>query len=91
MTFFAEATKQIIRMRREKKEKHNDFLQILMDVVSDDYDKEIVMNGNRKHIEDSVAHHVNEGKEEIEAEKKELNIKFTNKKLDEDEIIAQVS
>ena len=91
--FFAKTTKQIIRRRRENKEKHNDFLQLLMDAVKDDYDHEIAngINGNAKvEVEDSVAHHVNEGKEEIEAEKRELDINLTNKKLDEDEIVAQV-
>jgi hypothetical protein len=84
--FFADATKQIIKRRREKNEKHNDFLQILMDVARDDYDKEV-----DEKSQDAISHHVNEGTEEIEAEKKELDVKITKKKLDEDEIVAQVN
>jgi len=86
LEFFAEVTTEIIKRRRENNEKHHDFLQLLMDVARDDYDKEV-----DEKIQDAVSHHVNEGKEEIEAEKKELDIKITKKSLDEDEIIAQVN
>jgi len=84
--FFGDATKEIIKRRRENNEKHNDFLQLLMDVARDDYDQEV-----DEKSQDAVSHHVNEGKEEIEAEKKELDIKITKKTLDEDEIVAQVN
>jgi cytochrome P450 len=82
--FFGEITKQIIRKRRQNKEKHSDFLQMLMDVSKDDHDKE-------SENVDAESHHVNEGEEEIEVAKKELDVKFAKKKLDEDEIVAQVS
>jgi hypothetical protein len=84
INFFANITKQIIRRRRQNKEKHSDFLQLMMDVSKDDHNKE---SGNV----DAESHHGNEGKEEIEAAKKELDIKFAKKELDEEEIVAQVS
>lgn len=77
--FFINVAKHIVRKRRQNNEKHNDFLQLLMDCQSSDSNE----------IDNSESHHINEGEDEINANKQALNINISKKKLEEDEILAQ--
>src|SRR5205823_5814864 len=74
----------IIRHRQENNEKHYDFLQLLMDAESSEQ-----MEDKREETEKNESHYVNEGEEELAASKKALGVNFAQKKLTEDEIIAQ--
>ncbi|CAG2176936.1 unnamed protein product, partial [Oppiella nova] len=59
--FFVDFTRSIIKKRRDNKEKHNDFLQLLIDVERPEGDIREASDANE-------AHHVNEGKDEITAD-----------------------
>ncbi|XP_054157216.1 cytochrome P450 3A56-like [Oppia nitens] len=75
--------------RRQKGERNNDFLQLLMNANADNNNNH---NNNNKDVDKDVgeSHHVNEGEDEIAAEKRMLNSTvIQNKSLTEDEIIAQ--
>ncbi|CAG2181851.1 unnamed protein product, partial [Oppiella nova] len=65
--------------------KHNDFIQLLMDTeainTGEGMDEDRGLNTN--------THHDNEGEEESEIRKKVFDIKLANKRLTEDEIVAQ--
>ncbi|CAG2178626.1 unnamed protein product [Oppiella nova] len=80
--FFLETTRQIIATRRQSKQKYNDFIQLLMDVEKDG-------DITRDEADIHESHHVNEGEEELESEKKALNVNLVNKQLTEYEILAQ--
>ncbi|CAG2171743.1 unnamed protein product, partial [Oppiella nova] len=80
--FFIDNTRRIIQERRQNNEKYNDFLQLLMDVERD-------RDNSRDENDINESHHVNEGEEELAAERKALNISLDNKRLTEDEILAQ--
>ncbi|CAG2167306.1 unnamed protein product, partial [Oppiella nova] len=80
--FFLETTRQIISTRRQSKQKYNDFIQLLMDVEKDG-------DITRDEADIHESHHVNEGEEELESEKKALNVNLVNKQLTEYEILAQ--
>jgi len=80
--FYVNVVRKMIEDRKSNGLKVNDFLQLLMDADQSAVNDE---------IDSSESHHVNEGKEELEVEKRALNVKFSssNKKLSEDEVIAQ--
>ncbi|KAJ6647417.1 Cytochrome P450 3A14 [Pseudolycoriella hygida] len=79
--FYVDVARQIINNRKEGGQKSNDFLQLLLEA-----DLSVTKDEN----DSSESHHVNEGKEELEVEKKVLNVKSSGtKKLSDDEIIAQ--
>ncbi|XP_054162169.1 uncharacterized protein LOC128960123 [Oppia nitens] len=81
--FFITFLRQILDNRRKSDKKYNDLFQLFIEAESDDK--------NMRHENDiNEAHHVNEGAEELEAEKCALNIKLDNKKLTEEEMIAQL-
>lgn len=80
--FFVNAASEMIRQRKTNKIKNNDFLQLLLDV---EQTAKQVVEENDKH----EAHHVNESEDEKEANEKALSINLVDKKLTEDEIIAQ--
>ena len=79
--FFIDFAAKIIKERKDNKQKHNDFLQLLMDVERSD-------SNVREASEDNEAHHVNEGDEEVNAERQAFS-NVLEKKLTEDEILAQ--
>jgi cytochrome P450 len=79
--FFIDLARHIIKKRRDNNEKHNDFLQLLMDVERND-------NEMREESEVNEAHHVNEGEEELTADSEALK-NVLEKKLTENEILAQ--
>ncbi|CAG2166082.1 unnamed protein product [Oppiella nova] len=79
--FFADLSRSLIRKRRNHNEKHNDFLQLLMDVERPDEDIREASDANE-------AHHVNEGKDEIKANAEAFS-RVLEKKLTEDEILGQ--
>ncbi|CAG2167132.1 unnamed protein product [Oppiella nova] len=79
--FFIDFARSIIKKRRDNKEKHNDFLQLLMDVERPEGDIREASDANE-------AHHVNEGKDEMKAYA-EAFTGVLEKKLTEDEILAQ--
>ncbi|CAG2104891.1 unnamed protein product, partial [Medioppia subpectinata] len=81
--FFLNSTKQIISTRKQTKKKYNDFIQLLMDVEKGSDDE------RRDETDVHESHHVNEGKDELESEKKAFNIQLTDKHLTENEILAQ--
>ncbi|CAG2164092.1 unnamed protein product, partial [Oppiella nova] len=83
--FFLKTTQHIIRQRKAEKNNHkkyNDFIQLLVD--AENHKEEL-------HDENDVneAHHVNQGAEELEMERKTLSANFLNKQLTESEIMAQ--
>ena len=79
--FFVNNTLKVIKHRRDANEKHNDFLQLLMDAErSEDQTKE--------DNDANDAHHLNEGAEELKAGAEALS-NVTEKKLTENEILAQ--
>ena len=80
--FFEGVAREIIKRIRERNERHDDFLQLLIDAASEEYDK-------WKRV-DAQSHHINEGKDEMDIEKKTLNVKITKKMLNDEEIVAQV-
>ncbi|CAG2170307.1 unnamed protein product [Oppiella nova] len=71
----------LIKKRKGNNEKHNDFLQLLMDAERPDGDIREASDANE-------AHHVNEGKHEMTANA-EAFAGVLEKKLTEDEILAQ--
>jgi cytochrome P450 len=76
----------LIKKRRENNEKHNDFLQLLMDAEKEGKDSE-----SDHPLNDSESHHVNDrDKDAIEKSRSLFDVKSLKKKsLDEDELIAQ--
>ncbi len=79
--FFIDFARHVIKKRRDNNEKHNDFLQLLMDVERND-------NEMREESDVNEAHHVNEGEEELTADSEALK-NVLEKKLTENEILAQ--
>ncbi|CAG2180319.1 unnamed protein product, partial [Oppiella nova] len=79
--FFADLSRSLIRKRRNHNEKHNDFLQLLMDVERPGGDVREASDANE-------AHHVNEGKNEMKGNAEAFS-RVLEKKLTEDEILAQ--
>ncbi|CAG2174542.1 unnamed protein product, partial [Oppiella nova] len=79
--FFIDFTRSLVKQRKKNNEKHNDFLQLLMDVERSDGDIREASDANE-------AHHVNEGKDEITADVEAFR-DVLEKKLTEDEILAQ--
>ncbi|CAG2176855.1 unnamed protein product, partial [Oppiella nova] len=79
--FFFDFSRSLIKKRRDNKEKHNDFLQFLMDAERPDGDIREASDANE-------AHHVNEGKDEMKAYV-EAFAGVLEKTLTEDEILAQ--
>ncbi|CAG2168522.1 unnamed protein product [Oppiella nova] len=79
--FFVDFTRSLIKKRRDNNEKHNDFLQLLMDAERPEGDIREASDANE-------AHHVNEGKDEMKAYA-EAFTGVSEKKLTEDEILAQ--
>ncbi|CAG2169526.1 unnamed protein product [Oppiella nova] len=80
-TFFADLSRSLIKKRRNNSEKHNDFLQLLIDAERPDGDVREASDANE-------AHHVNEGKDEMKADAEAFS-DVLEKKLTEDEILAQ--
>ncbi|CAG2172142.1 unnamed protein product [Oppiella nova] len=81
MDFFNDVTRSLIKKRKENHEKHNDFLQLLLDAERPEGDIREASDANE-------AHHVNEGKDEMKANA-EAFTGVSEKKLTEDEILAQ--
>src|SRR5207249_313655 len=79
--FFVNFAAKVMKHRRDNNEKHNDFLQLLMDVERSD-------DQTREEDDSNEAHHVNEGTEELNADKLALS-NVVEKKLTEIEILAQ--
>ncbi|XP_054160973.1 uncharacterized protein LOC128959051 [Oppia nitens] len=80
--FFINSLRQILNDRRKSDKKYNDLFQLLIEAEKDDQ--------NMRHENDiNESHHVNEGADELEAEKRALNIKLDNKQLTENEMLAQ--
>ncbi|CAG2175248.1 unnamed protein product, partial [Oppiella nova] len=81
--FFFNITRRIMKERKNSHKKYNDFIELLMNAQKDS------TNNNPKEDENDVneAHHVNEGKEEKEVEKKILS--NVDKYITEEEILAQ--
>ncbi|CAG2170770.1 unnamed protein product [Oppiella nova] len=79
--FFNNFTRSLIQKRKENNEKHNDFLQLLMDAEIPDGDVREASDANE-------AHHVNEGRDEMAANVEAFK-GVLEKKLTEDEILAQ--
>ncbi|CAG2172266.1 unnamed protein product [Oppiella nova] len=79
--FFIDISRSLIQKRKKNNEKHNDFLQLLMDAERSDGDIQEASDANE-------AHHVNEGKDEMEADAEALS-DVVEKKLTEDEILRQ--
>ncbi|XP_054154551.1 cytochrome P450 3A11-like [Oppia nitens] len=88
--FFVNLGRKLMAHRRETQAKHNDFLQLLMDVEH---------NPNNNNTDSSVehressgdlneAHHVNEGADELLANREALS-NVLAKRLTEDEILGQ--
>ncbi|CAG2112196.1 unnamed protein product [Medioppia subpectinata] len=79
--FFVDFSRNLLNERKSSNKKHNDFFQLLMDVERSDGDV-------REDSDANEAHHVNEGKDELEADAAALS-NVIEKKLTEDEILAQ--
>ncbi|CAG2102957.1 unnamed protein product [Medioppia subpectinata] len=85
--FFLNITRHIMKGRKTGDKKYNDFIELLMSAQTN------ADNNNGKHVkhydENDVneAHHVNEGEEEKEVERKVLG--SVNKYITENEILAQ--
>ncbi|CAG2168056.1 unnamed protein product [Oppiella nova] len=79
--FFIDFTRCLIRKRKANNEKHNDFLQLLINAERSDGDIREASDANE-------AHHVNEGRDEMIADT-EAFAGVVAKKLTEDEILAQ--
>ncbi|CAG2166010.1 unnamed protein product [Oppiella nova] len=75
--FFVDFTRSLIKKRKENHEKHNDFLQLLMDAERPEGDIREASDANE-------AHHVNEDDSQCRGLQRVLE-----KKLTEDEILAQ--
>ncbi|CAG2172428.1 unnamed protein product, partial [Oppiella nova] len=77
--FFMDFSRSLMKKRRDNKEKHNDFLQLLMNSERSDGDIRGASDANE-------AHHVNEGKDEITADA-EAFTGVLEKKLTEEQIL----
>ncbi|CAG2182641.1 unnamed protein product, partial [Oppiella nova] len=84
--FFFETTRHILATRRaHPSDKHNDFIQLMMEAMLTD-------KVTRDEQDTNEAHYVNEGAEELEVERKALtrdDPKSGAKQLTENEIVAQ--
>ncbi|CAG2115653.1 unnamed protein product [Medioppia subpectinata] len=91
--FFLNLTKQIVERRKREGNTgkvYNDFVQLLVDAEAKSGADGAAEGGPDEREGDSVeAHHVNEGKEELEVEKRTFAGNYGNKKLTIDEISAQ--
>ncbi|CAG2177862.1 unnamed protein product, partial [Oppiella nova] len=82
-----ESDKHIVAERRRNPgAKYNDFIQLLMDSEIKDRDGD---DGNAVNDTDINDQHINKGTEELDIDRKVFNINIKDKKLTEDEIIAQ--
>ncbi|XP_054166760.1 cytochrome P450 3A14-like [Oppia nitens] len=84
--FFIQLTKHVVKQRKDEPnshQKYNDFIQLLVDAHNN--------TGQQLPDENDVneAHHVNDGEEEREVERKVLSGSVVNKHLTELEIMAQ--
>ncbi|CAG2102112.1 unnamed protein product [Medioppia subpectinata] len=87
--FFNNVIKHLISERKESVDKHNDFLQLLIDVEREDNTNTTTTTGADSVATDaSEGHHVNEGVDELMAEKRALS-GVVEKRLTTDEIVAQ--
>ncbi|CAG2111767.1 unnamed protein product [Medioppia subpectinata] len=81
--FFVRSIRQIMANRKKiEAKKYNDFLQLLIDCEKQN---DIIRDENDK----LDSHHINEGEEELSAEKKALNINIVDKHLTDNEVMAQ--
>jgi cytochrome P450 len=80
LEFFLNVGRQLLKQRKDNKEKYNDFFQLLMDVERND--------NVFSESDDLAMNHLNEGKDEINANTKAFS-NVLEKKLTEDEILAQ--
>ncbi|CAG2171092.1 unnamed protein product, partial [Oppiella nova] len=81
--FFLDTVRQIIADRRQKPNKKNvDLIQLLMDADIGDREGQANERDNNNHQQ-------NRGDEEVAADRKAYDINVANKRLTEDEIIAQ--
>ncbi|XP_054154893.1 cytochrome P450 3A9-like [Oppia nitens] len=76
--FFFTTIRNVLAERRKSNVRHNDFVQLLMDADSGFGDAMDYMDSSQL-----------QGSEEQEASRRTLNLKVANKKLSEDEIVAQ--
>ena len=84
--FFFDLTKHIIKERKASKKKYNDFIDLLITAENNiKSDKEVVVRDENDVHE---AHHVNEGQEELDSERKALS-GISEKYITEDEMLAQ--
>ncbi|CAG2106370.1 unnamed protein product, partial [Medioppia subpectinata] len=81
--FFMDSTRRLIHERQKSGHKSNDFLQLLCESEKDS-EEDI-----KDELDVNESHHINEGSEELAVERKTLSINVVNKRLTEDEILAQ--
>ncbi|CAG2108246.1 unnamed protein product, partial [Medioppia subpectinata] len=80
--FFSSMLRQILRVREKSETKFHDLIDLLMRAKEG---KDSINDESDRH----ESHHINQGKEELQIEKKVLSIKRSNKFLTEDEMIGQ--
>ncbi|CAG2165507.1 unnamed protein product, partial [Oppiella nova] len=85
--YFLDTVRHIVAERRLKPgAKYNDFIQLLMDSEIRDSDGD---DGGAGNDTDINVEHINKGTKELDIDRKVFNINIKDKKLTEDEIIAQ--
>ncbi|CAG2121226.1 unnamed protein product, partial [Medioppia subpectinata] len=84
--FFNDVARRVMSERKKSAQKHNDFLQLLMDVEREDDTSDTTTGAG----DAMFGHHVNESVDELMAEKQAFSGVLA-KKLTADEILAQCS
>ncbi|XP_054165716.1 cytochrome P450 3A2-like [Oppia nitens] len=82
--FFINLSRKLMAHRRQTNTKYNDFLQLLMDAEHNNNDSV----EHREASDANEAHHVNEGDDELRANREALS-NVSAKRLTEDEILGQ--
>ncbi|CAG2165508.1 unnamed protein product [Oppiella nova] len=85
--YFEDYVRHLLKGRRDNPSKnHQDFLQMLMDAEVTDRKPG---DGSATTQDNSESHHVNQDEESLAVERKVMDIKVRDKRLSEDEIVAQ--
>ncbi|CAG2174824.1 unnamed protein product, partial [Oppiella nova] len=88
--FFEDYIRHILKERRDNPgKKHNDFVQLLMDAEVIDRKTGDDSATTQDDKDNSEIHHVNQGEESLAVERKVMDIKIRDKRLTEEEIVAQ--
>ncbi|CAG2161500.1 unnamed protein product [Oppiella nova] len=88
--FFQGYIRNMLKARRDNPgKKHQDFVQMLMDAEVTDRKPGDASATTRDDKDNSELDHVNQGEESLAVERKVMDIKIRDKRLTEDEILAQ--